>query len=80
MVEVCACGTVAVPKIVVEGVGLLAAGVIVQDDSRAGRRGIALVCLHELRMVPYELRYSVIYTVYVRNRKMRYCLEYEKCS
>ncbi len=80
MVEVCACGTVAVPKVVVEGVGLLAASVIVQDDPRAGRRSIALVCLHELRLGPSELRDSGIYTIFVSNSKMRYCLEYEKCS
>ena len=56
MVEVRACSTVAVPVVVVEGEGLLATCVVVQDDAWAGGGGIALVCLYELGLVLSEMR------------------------
>ena len=56
MVEVCACSTVAVPVVVVEGEGLLVTRVVVQDDAWARWGGIALVCLYELGLGLSEMR------------------------
>ena len=69
MVKIRACGSVAVPVVVVEGVGLLATGVVVQDDTWARRGGIALMCLHELGLGLFELGDDGSYVVVVRNRK-----------
>lgn len=66
MIKIRACGTVTIPVVVVEGVGLLAAGVIVQNDSWAGGRSIASMCLHEFGLGLFELRDSGSYKVIVR--------------
>ena len=56
MVEVRACSTVAVPVVVVEGEGLLATRVVVQDNAWARGGGIASGCLYELRLGLPETR------------------------
>ena len=61
MVEICACSTVAVPVVVIEGKGFLATGVVVQDDAWARGGRIALVCLYELRLGLFEVRDGVCY-------------------
>ena len=56
MVEVRACGAVAVPVVVVEGEGLLATPVVIQDDAWTRGGGIASVCLYELGLDLSEMR------------------------
>lgn len=60
MVKIRACGAVAVLEVVVEGVGLLATCVVVQDDAWAGGGGLALMCLHQLGLKLFELRDNAI--------------------
>ena len=56
MVEIRACSTVAVPVVVVEGEGLLASRMVVQDDAWTRRGSIASVCLYELGLGLSEMR------------------------
>ena len=71
MVKVRTCGTITVPVVVVEGVGLLAAGVVVQDNARPGRGGITSMYLDELGLRFLEMRDDGSYIV-VRNRRMTF--------